>query len=123
MSVTFKKKIFREDPSIDFYRSSSEFNEYVRQTYIDTGKISVWRQEEYLDETLQTVEYETIFRDRESLNEALNDPEFKKDAEELTQYCFESLIRLLTVQIDNNLKEIECDPGRLQPLGPADLPS
>jgi hypothetical protein len=121
MTTIFKKTLFREDPSIDFYRSSNEFNSYVTQTYINTGKILLWRQEEYLDDTLKTVTYETIFRDREAFNEAVNDLEFKKDADQLTRYCYDAFIRLVSVNVDNNQREIECDPERLTPVDITDL--
>lgn len=121
MATIFKKTLFREDASVDFYRSSDEFNNYVTQTYINTGKILLWRQEEYQDDTLRLVTYETIFRDREALDEALNDLEFKRDAEQLTSYCYDAFIRLVSVHIDSNRREIECDPERLTPVDVTNL--
>lgn len=123
MAIVFKKKVFREDPTIDFYRSSAEFENYVKTTYIDTGKISVWRQEEYLDETLQTIEYETIYRDQAAFDEALADPEFKKDADEVANYCYYNLMRLLSIQVNDSLKTIECDPTRTSPVDVTSIPS
>jgi hypothetical protein len=120
MSIVFKKRLFREDNSIDFYKSSAEFEEYVNRTYINTGKIISWRNEEYLDDTAQTVEYETIYKDKESFNEALADPTFTADAATLTEYCFLNGIRLIHTSVNSSMLVHDCDPSRLVP---ADIPS
>jgi hypothetical protein len=123
MAIIFKKRLIREDSSIDFYRSSDEFNSYVQQNYINTGKIINFRNEEYIDSLGHIVEYETMYKDRASLDEALVDLEFKKDAEHLTNYCFDNLIRLVSIQVNNTIKSIECDPERTVPIDVQSLTS
>lgn len=95
MVVKFKKIIFREDPNIEFYKSTDEFNAYVQANYIDTGKIITWRKEDIIDDYKQVLEIETVYRDQESLDEAFADLQFKQDAKLLTEYSQDRGIRLL----------------------------
>jgi hypothetical protein len=123
MAIIFKKRIIREDPSVDFYRSPDEFYSYIQQNYINTGKIITFRNEEYIDSLGHIIEYETMYRDQASFDEAVADLEFKKDAEHLTNYCFDNLIRLVSIQINNTIKSIECDPERTVPIDVQSLTS
>lgn len=121
MAIIFKKRLVREDISDEFYKSSSEFYSYVQQNYINSGKIIVFRKEEYLDDLGGVVEYETIYRDQSAFDEALVDLEFKKDAEKLTDYCCGTSIYLLSVQLNDIVKEIPPDPDRTTPVDPQSL--
>jgi hypothetical protein len=99
MTVKFKKIMFREDSSVSFHKGTDEFNAYVTANYIDTGKIISWRKEEMLDDYMLAVEVETVYRDQASIDEALADPEFKKDAEAMINYNRENLIKFLDSSI------------------------
>lgn len=116
MSYVFKKCAFRDDVNVEFYKSSAEFNEYVKKTYIDTGKIISWRLEKYIDIEKQFIEYETIYKDKQSFDEASEDTMFYEDSINLYEYSFMNGIRLIYIEVDSNTLMIECDPIRGKPV-------
>lgn len=113
---TFKKIVYKENPTIDFYQSSTEFLNYVQENYIDTGKIISFRTLNFLDSENSYVEIQTVFRDKQAFDEAANDLEFKNDFQSQFEHSKLALTRLVYMEINNESVNIDTDPSRTEPV-------
>ena len=100
MNVTFTKIMKRPDVSVKFYESTDEFNQIIKELYIDTGKCISWRTQEYLDDEQLVIKITSIWKDRESINEALENVSLIEDGFLQVYYNIENNIETLSVEID-----------------------
>lgn len=100
MNVIFTKVMKRPEVAIKFYESTDELNQIIKELYIDTGKCISWRTQEYLDETNLEIKITSVWTDRESINEALENVSLIEDGFLQLYYNIENDIETISVEID-----------------------
>jgi hypothetical protein len=94
---TIKKYIMRQNTETDFYSEPEGFLKYIKDTYIDTGKITVFREKKFIDDDKLIMEIVTTFRDKTVVGEFRKDylvSEFRKEAD---LYYGDNAVVLLSV--------------------------
>jgi hypothetical protein len=90
----------RPNADIKFYESSDELYQTIKELYIDTGKCISWRTPEYLDDAQLEIKITSVWKDRASVDEALENVSLIEDGFLQVYYNIENNIETISVEID-----------------------
>jgi hypothetical protein len=97
MQKEYIKQLLRDSTKTNFYEESSDFLDYVKTNYIDTGKCLKFRERSFFDNEELVLVITSVWRDAESWNEFVEDPMLVIDTEKLISYNIKHKIKLLDI--------------------------
>ena len=100
MSSVFTRIMKRPNTTVEFYQSSDEYLQFVKEQFIDTGKCLVWRDHEFLDAEQLEIKITSIWKDRETANEVLENVSVIEDGFAQIYYNLENDIETVSVDLD-----------------------
>ena len=95
MPTKFNRTFIRPSLETVFPTDSTEFTQYITDTYVSTGKCVEHRTVSYSEDNL-TKTCTSIWSDAATFDLALLDPEYIKNEEFLVQYCEANQITIYT---------------------------
>jgi len=100
MTIIFKKVFFRPMDETNFYSEPQEFLDYVKETYIDTGKCVTFREKTFLadDGSIQVVKSE--WTDQAGYDQFILDTNAISDSKNIVAYNKENGIMLVEMGPD-----------------------
>lgn len=94
---TIKKTIMRQSTETEFYSEPDGLLKYINNTYIDTGKISKFRERKFIDDDNLIIEIITTFRDKTVVDEFRKDYLVSESRKEADLYYGDHAVVLLCV--------------------------
>jgi hypothetical protein len=97
MQKEYIKQLLRDSKAVKFCEESSDFLDYVKTNYIDTGKCLKFRERSFFDDEELVLIITSVWKDDNSYGEFLEDPMLVVDTERLISYNIQHKIRLLDI--------------------------